>query len=101
MPYASITKSDLAPLLSAQLRTAPVGRPMVIRNLLPEEPAPVQVAVGDIRVQGEQDCSEMTRIDGERTSIDQQTSPVSISSGTISLTSSDVPRFDILLEDLL
>ena len=55
----------------------------------------------DIRVQGEQDCSETTRIDGERTSMDQQTSPVSISSRTISLTSSDVPRFDILLEDLL
>ena len=37
----SITKSDFAPLLSAQLRTAPTGRPRVSRNLLPDVPAPV------------------------------------------------------------
>lgn len=41
VPKGSITKRDLAPLLSAQLRTAPVGRPMVILNLLPEAPEPV------------------------------------------------------------
>lgn len=39
-PYGSITKSDLAPLLSAQFITAPVGRPSVRRNLLPEAPEP-------------------------------------------------------------
>ena len=33
---------DFAPLLSAQLRTAPVGRPRVMRNLLPLVPAPIK-----------------------------------------------------------
>jgi hypothetical protein len=36
-PKGSMRKSDLAPLLSAQFRTAPTGRPRVIRNF---EPAP-------------------------------------------------------------
>ena len=37
----SMTKRDFAPLLSAQLRTAPTGRPRVSRNLFPAVPAPV------------------------------------------------------------
>ena len=40
-PYGSMMKSDLAPLLSAQFKTAPTGRPSVRRYLLPEVPAPV------------------------------------------------------------
>lgn len=34
---------DFAPLLSAQLSTAPVGRPRVILNLLPAAPVPAQL----------------------------------------------------------
>jgi hypothetical protein len=44
-PYGSMINNDLAPLLSAQLRTAPVGRPKVIRNLLPEAPPPTHMAL--------------------------------------------------------
>lgn len=44
-PYGSMMKSDLAPLLSAQLRTAPTGRPRVRRNLLPAPPAPDHMQV--------------------------------------------------------
>ena len=40
-PKGSMRYSDFAPLLSAQLRTAPTGRPRVRRNLFPEDPAPV------------------------------------------------------------
>lgn len=37
-PYGSIKKSDFAPLLSAQLRTAPTGRPSVRRYFFPVTP---------------------------------------------------------------
>jgi len=40
-PKGSMINRDLAPLLSAQFKTAPTGRPRVMRNLLPEVPAPV------------------------------------------------------------
>src|ERR1700722_1969041 len=39
-PNGSMMNKDLAPLLSAQFRIAPTGRPSVIRNLLPEAPPP-------------------------------------------------------------
>jgi hypothetical protein len=44
-PQGPIKKMDLAPLLSAQLRTAPTGRPRVRRNLVPEAPPPVKKLV--------------------------------------------------------
>jgi len=37
-PNGSIKNNDFAPLLSAQLRTAPTGSPRVIRNFEPEAP---------------------------------------------------------------
>ena len=40
-PKGSIKNRLLAPLLSAQLRTAPTGRPSVKRNLEPAAPAAV------------------------------------------------------------
>lgn len=42
-PYGSIRKSDFAPLLSAQLRTAPTGRPSVRRYFLPVAPPAMRV----------------------------------------------------------
>ena len=40
-PKGPIRKIDLAPLLSAQLRTAPTGRPRVMRNFVPDAPPPI------------------------------------------------------------
>jgi hypothetical protein len=37
-PFTEITYRFFAPVLSAQLTTAPTGRPRDIRNLFPEEP---------------------------------------------------------------
>ena len=41
-PNGPIKKMDLAPLLSAQLRTAPTGRPRVRRNFVPAAPPPIR-----------------------------------------------------------
>ena len=38
MPETAITYKFLPPVLSAQLMTAPTGRPREIRNLAPDEP---------------------------------------------------------------
>eukprot|EP00599_Poterioochromonas_sp_BG-1_P003786 CAMPEP_0173153192 /NCGR_PEP_ID=MMETSP1105-20130129/12704_1 /TAXON_ID=2985 /ORGANISM="Ochromonas sp., Strain BG-1" /LENGTH=66 /DNA_ID=CAMNT_0014069061 /DNA_START=21 /DNA_END=221 /DNA_ORIENTATION=+ len=38
IPYTEIIIKDLAPVLSAQLTTAPTGRPKVVRNLSPTAP---------------------------------------------------------------
>lgn len=38
IPYTAITKRFLAPVLSAQLITAPTGRPREMRNLAPDAP---------------------------------------------------------------
>lgn len=44
-PKGSMMKRDLAPLLSAQLRTAPTGRPRVRRYFVPEAAPPIVVHI--------------------------------------------------------
>ena len=47
-PYGSMMNRDFAPLLSAQLRTAPTGRPRVRRNFLPLAPTGCMVSGGRV-----------------------------------------------------
>ena len=54
-PYGSIRNKLFAPLLSAQLSTAPTGRPRVKRNFVPEAPPPKESS--SIRVNHEVDVA--------------------------------------------
>jgi len=49
VPYVSIMYKFLAPLLSAQLTTAPVGSPRVMRNLVPAGPALAKISTMSIQ----------------------------------------------------
>lgn len=70
-PKGSIMKRDLAPLLSAQLSTAPTGRPSVSLNFVPAAPPPDGMLINAVEDGDDEQtfCCHFVRIESKETGL--------------------------------